>query len=408
MDVLAQSSLFVAILSFAVGSAVVSRNVKNKLFLSFALLGTLISGWALFFFLSSVYGYERLYRAHLALNIWLGPVALGFIRLLVKSQDRVSRGLGALSSVLAALLSIALLFHGERVGWVLQLIYFCPGVVFLQILQLVWIDWEVKRGTHVPHSAQAIALDQRTLIYLGGLLVLGTSVMDHVPWMGKLIPSFGNLALTAYLFFLGQAITQQKFLNLEAMLSRFLVLLALALTLTLVYSLLFAWIENRPALFFLNSFVVSFLLILLLEPIRRLMGFLTRSLLTQKHRKLEQLLKQAQRELATMTEPQRVFEAVLTTADRCLQPEGAALFVLRPDGTRFRRVHAIGRIDGSLREIVATHPLLEQCLRQEKRGKLPILFDQVLQDEITRAAGRMQRESSPGLSKGWRPWTATS
>lgn len=401
MDILAQSSLFVAILSFAVGSAVFARNVGNRLFQLFAALTALISGWAVSFFLSSVYGYGHLYRVHLAANVWLAPLALAFIRSLVKTQDRFSRALGRLALGLAIALSGALLFHLERVPWVLELIYFSPGVIVLQILRVVWIDRQVRRGgAQTPLLTAAVALDQRTLIYIGGLLVLCTSVMDHLPWLGQVVPSLGNLALTVYIFFLGQAITQQKFLNLEAMLSRFLVVLVMALTLTLVYSLLFTWIENRPALFFLNSFIVSFLLLMLLEPIRRLVRYLTLRLLTQKHLRLEQILRDAQRHLAEAADPNRLFDVILATASRCLEPESGALLVLRGDGTRYQQVHSIGAAGVRLPEIVVTHSLIEHCLGLQQKGKLPVLLDQILQDEIARSTSRKQREYFEGLMQG--------
>src|SRR6185295_2900013 len=133
--------------------------------------------------------------------------------------------------------------------------------------------------------------------YVGALVVLITSVMDHVSWMGPTLPAFGNLALVAYIFFLSQAITQQRLLNISALFSRFLVLLAVALTLTVVYSLLVAWIENSPGLFFLNSFIASFLILMLLEPLRDFVSYFTQRLLTQKHRKLQQSLRESVRKL---------------------------------------------------------------------------------------------------------------
>jgi signal transduction histidine kinase len=400
MDVLGQSSLLVAITSFAIGSAVLARNVRNKLFLMFAILTTVISGWALFFFLAKLYDSEFFYKIHLLMNIWMAPAGLAFIRSMVKMEDRLSRWILGAAIAGASLLSIALGFHYERIPVVLQIVYFFPGMVVLQILQLMWLDLRHQRQGHSP--------PRRNLIYFGGLFVLALSSLDHAPWMGPVMPSVGNLALTVYVFFLSQAVSRQRLLNFGALFSRFLVLLTIAFTLTIVYSIIFAYIEHNTAIFFLNSFIVSFLLLMLLEPIRTMVGYLTRRLLTQKYRRLEETLRQSQRHLVGITDPATFFQSVLNTVELTLQPEWCALYVLRPDGTRYRRVRMVGTVRerdeerASLREILVTHPMLDHCRRTHQKGDLPVLLDQFLQNEIDRSASRKQRDYLSGLIQGLR------
>lgn len=256
-----------------------------------------------------------------------------------------------------------------------------------------------------------VGLGRRTFIYLGALLVLATSVMDHIPWMGIVLPAFGNFGLTVYLFFLSQAITQQRLLNMNALFSRFLVLIVVALTLTAVYSLLVAWIENSPGLFFLNSFIASFLLLMLLDPLRSMVGYFTQRLLTQKHRKLQQTIREGHRKLIGTVDLGTLFQAVLAMAEQTLQPEWAALFVLRSDGTKFRRVRTLGRdpeglpLDGKsiqqpFREVLASHPLLQYCGNLAQKGKFPVLLDQLFENEQARSASRVQREHFAILIQG--------
>jgi two-component system, NtrC family, sensor histidine kinase HydH len=410
MEVLAQSSLLVSITSFAIGFSVLARNVRNKLFLMFSILTTLISSWALFFFLAKFWNSQDFYKAHLLMHIWLAPASLAFIRILVKMEDWLSRTLLSAVIVIAALLTGLLAFGYETRPVILQIIYFAPGVVVLQILQLIWLD---KKARPVRGPALAAA-DRRLLIYLGGLAVLSLSSLDHVPRLGHVLPSIGNVALTAYLFFLSQAVLQQRFLNFGAIFSRFLVLLAIALTLTLVYSLIFAFIEGKPALFFLNSFIVSFLLLMLLEPIRAMVGYLTQRLLTQKYKKLLVVLRESQRTLSGISDPNTLFQSILFTSERLLHPDWAALFLLQSDGTLFRRAQTVGKpltpfesghalsMGDGLSEILATHPLIEYCKRLRERNRLPILLDQVLQNEIDRSASRKQREYFASLLDGLR------
>ncbi len=409
MDTLGQSSLLVAVVSFALGFSVLARNVRNILFLSFALLTTLVSAWSLSFFLEKIWPGFGFYRLHLFFNVLLAPASLILIRVMVRIYDNVSRRLLAVSVLMAVSLSFALLMHFETVPWVRQFICFSPILVVFQTLQLMWIDFKLKRGLPRIPKIPTVGLGRRNLIYFGALIVLATSVMDHISWMGSALPSFGNLALAAYLFFLSQAITQQRLLNISALFSRSLVLLVVALTLTFVYSLLVAWIENSPGLFFLNSFIASFLILMLLDPLRSLVSYFTQRLLTQKHRRLQQTLRDAQRKLTGIVDLASLLQAILLTAEQTLEPEWVALFVLRSEGTKFRRARVVGKepeveispaSKSVFREILSNHPLLQYCEDLAKKGKFPVLLDQILENEIDRAAGRLLRDHYRGLLQG--------
>jgi signal transduction histidine kinase len=398
----------VAVTSFALGFSVLARNVKNKLFIAFAAICTAVSLWAFFFFFDRIWPEKTFYRWHLVMNVWLAPVGLAFIQVMVRVQDRVSRRLVELSVLAAMALTVALVFHFDSDPWVRQLVYFSPALIVVQTLHLMWIDRRLRRGIKRLPKLPTVGLGRRNLIYLGGLLVLGTSVMDHVPFMGRVIPAIGNILLTIYFFFISQAISQQRLLNFGALFSRFLVLMAVALTLTGVYSVLVAWIENSPGLFFLNSFIASFLILTLLDPLRRAVGYFTERLLTQKHRRLTHTLREAQRRLTGILDAGSLFQAVLLTVEQTLRPEWAALFVLKSDGTKFRRARITGVEPVSsaapdaapLREMLANHSLLQYCERLQRRGELPILLDQMLENEIDRSASRVQREFYAGLLQG--------
>ncbi len=405
MDILGQSALFVSLTSFALGFSVLSRNVKNTLFISFAILTTLICSWSLSFFLEKIWSGFGFYRLHLFFNVLLAPASLWFIQIFIRVSDRFSRRLLDFSTILAIFLSASLGLKLDSNPWILQMVYFSPALVIFQVLRLMWMDWFL-RSPKVP----TVGLERRHFIYLGALVVLLTSVMDHVPNIGKILPSAGNLTLAVYLFFLSQAITQQRLLNVSALFSRFLVLLVVALTLTLLYSLLVAWIENSPSLFFLNSFIASFLLLMLLEPLRSTVGYFTQRLLTKKHRHLQQALREAQRKLTGIVDFTALAHEILSSSEQIIRPEWAAFFVLRSDGTKFRRVRLVGKepepelIAGGERsvfkEVLSNHSLIQYCEELTKKGKFPVIFDQLLENEMDRSASRVQRAHYLALIEG--------
>ena len=410
MDILGQSALLVAVTSFALGFSVLARNVRNKLFLSFAAVTTLVWAWSFCFFLEKIWPNSGFYRLHLFFNVLLAPAVLAMVRTLIRIQDGFSNRMLELSIIQSVALLLALMFHLETENWVLQWIYFSPFPVLFQTLHLMWVDWELKRGKRRQPKIPTIGIGRKDLIYVGAVFVMLTCVMDHVPGIGKIIPSLGNFALTVYLFFLSQAITQQRLLNISALVSRFLVLLAVAFTLTGVYWLLVAWIQNSPGLFFLNSFIASFLILMLLEPLRDLVIYFTQRLLTQKHRKLQQFLREAQRRLTGTVEVGTLFQSILMTAEQTLQPEWGGLYVLRSDGTTFRRVRAMGKepvilVSGgataeACREVLSNDPLVQYCEDLATKGKFPILLDQILENEVDRSASRTQREHYTRIIEG--------
>ena len=109
MDILGQSALLVAVVSFALGFSIGARDVRNKLFLAFAGLSSLISLWAFAFFLERISGGGSFYRLHLLLNAWLGPAAILFVRVLVRIQNRFSRRTLEVGTLLAlALVTVTL------------------------------------------------------------------------------------------------------------------------------------------------------------------------------------------------------------------------------------------------------------------------------------------------------------
>ena len=420
MDILGQSALFVSLISFALGFSVLSRNVKNTLFISFTILTTLVSAWSLSFFLEKIWAGFGFYRLHLFFNVLLAPASLWFTQIFIRISDGFSRRLLELSTVLAIFLSTSLGLRFDTNPWILQLVFFSPALVIVQVLRLMWVDWILSspQGKKVRDLSKVptVGLERRHLIYLGALVVLLTSVMDHVGGIGKILPSAGNLLLAVYMFFLSQAITQQRLLNVSALFSRFLVLLVVALTLTLLYSLLVAWIENSPSLFFLNSFIASFLLLMLLDPLRSTVGYFTQRLLTQKHRHLQQTLREAQRKLTGIVDFGNLTLEILNSTEQIIRPEWAALFILRSDGTQFRRVRIVGQEPKSkisvgtertvFKEVLSNHALIHYCEELMEKGKFPVIFDQLLENEMDRSASRVQRAHYLALIEGLKAFGA--
>jgi len=113
-----------------------------------------------------------------------------------------------------------------------------------------------------------------------------------------------------------------------------------------------------------------------LEPLRALVGYFSKRLLTQKHRWLEQVLREAQLKLTGILDQGSLFQSILVTVEQ-LQPR--ALCCLRSRWHKYRRVRAVGHEPPvepgalpPLREMLANHGLLQHCERLQKKGELPV------------------------------------
>jgi hypothetical protein len=400
MDLLTQSAIFLALASLAIGLSTLAVNAKNTLFISFSILTILISFWSLFFFLDQVFPeYATFYRLHLMAHVVLVPAALSFMQVLAKHFTPIGKRLFWTSLVISCALFLSLVFKlEERFEWLKALVHLSPTLIALQTMDLlIQSTYGVGLDLNLTESSSG----RRDYIYKGALLVLCACVMDHLPFLGRTIPAFGNFALVGYLYFLSQSIRKQRLLNIGALFSRILVLLVLASILTCVYALLVIWIKDSLGLFMVNSFVASFLLLTLLEPLRGIVLSLTKRFLTQKQRELQSRLLAAQQKLTGIVDLLGITNAVHFFLEQTLEPQSGAIFILKSEGTRFRRIKELGKPAKTIpREILANHPLIEYCRQLHRKNLLPIILNQMIENERDRSATRMQRESFVRLLQG--------
>lgn len=384
MDALAQTALLVSLTSFSLGFATYARNVRNKLFLLFAIGCTVISAWALFYFISTVWPDGGWYGYHLSLNAWLAPIGLLFIQSMMRI-DRwfISRVLFYGSLALCLVMTVMVLFGLERHVAIKNIIYFTPSLIFVQILILMVFDRELN---------PVVGIRRRFLLYGATVVVLATCVMDHIPGLPLGIPIFGNFALTIFLFFVSQAITQQRLLNVGSLLSRLLVIVFVAILLAGVFSLVRSW-AHELALFFLNSFIVSFFLLTLLEPIRTVARFVIDRVITRRGVVFRKEIEATMAELSLVVNPKDSLTVFEKFATRVLKPEGVAFYIHSSDPKLLRRERAIGegeRLRRAPIEIPKHHPIFDALAHPGARAgrDSQVLLDQMLEDEIERMAGQ--------------------
>jgi two-component system sensor histidine kinase HydH len=384
MDALAQTALLVSLTSFSLGFATLARNVRNKLFILFAFGCTVISVWALFYFIASVWPENGWYGYHLSLNAWLAPAGLLFIQSMMRIERWfTSRFLLFLSLTCCIGMTIMVLFGLERHELIRNIIYFTPTLIMAQVLILMVFDRRLSPVVGIRH---------RYLLYGATVLVLMTSAMDHVHAYPVAVPIFGNFALTIYIFFLSRAITQQRLLNVRGLFARFLTLILVAVLLAGIFSLVRSWVHELK-LFFLNSFIASFFLLTILEPLRTFGHFLVDRVLTRRAVFLQKEIDAAVAELSLIVNPKDSLNIFEKFAVRVLKPNGIAFYIHSSDPKILRRERSIGEGRNLARapvEIPKHHPIFDALASPGAHAdrKSQVLLDQMIEDEVERMAGQ--------------------
>ncbi|MEN9722805.1 MAG: hypothetical protein RJB38_791 [Pseudomonadota bacterium] len=405
MNLLAQTALLVALTSWSMGLSVLARQLQNKLFVRFSVLCGVIFAWSLFFFLEQVFGGGRFYAWHLLSGIWLGPACLSFIRIWIGRlpsdwRGRWSQGAWWLAWASAWALTTVWVFAwlGQREGFGMgplvspsllrDLMYFAPAPVVLQLFLI-----PVIRGS-LPL--------RENVVFGGALLLLAIATMDHLPWLGHVVPSIGNLLLCIYLILLGQAVRQQKLLDLQLILTRFVLLMFLALVLTSLYLVLVSWVQKNPLLFFLNSFAVSFGIVILLNPIQRWVSVITERLLASRDREWRRRLEESRLEVRSARDLREWEQAVKGGIARALASVELQV-VLRGRDFSERPGVAVDEMQarrGSGRLSVLVRPLVDAEIERTSSPVLRDRLQQILQEFQRSGCSAILPIFDDGL-KGW-------
>jgi two-component system sensor histidine kinase HydH len=313
MNLLKQTSVILGLISLVIGGWALYRHWRSKITLLFSLFCFVISIWAF-----SFVAYEMLlgrlsYDIHLFCNIWLTPIAITLLhQILFKRPDRMSQFVQWLSIAGAVILGGMIAFSFDRTGWPTQVMLFYPSLILLEYLYGMAQDVMFR----VPMNTEYISPTKKLIIYVGLAISLAFCTFDHIPALGYTIPAIGNLLLTLYLAFASQVITPQKLLRLEALISRFLAVVILALIITGFFALLYPYISETFPLFLLNSFLISFAVLSLWNPLVTLFRYLGGQVFQSRSNKLETQVNEFKRVLSSLSDQNAIRELTVQTIER--------------------------------------------------------------------------------------------
>ncbi len=274
MNLLAQTALVLGLISLSLGGWTLVRDWRNKVSILFAALCFCIAVWALGFVSHVTLAGRLSYDIHLFCNVLLVPLALELAsRIFLRDRDRLGRPMFWLSVSGAAVLGFMIAFSLGTPGVFRTLVLFFPTLILIRYLQILGLDLWRSDSTR----AGSLSVSRRVLLHAGLALTLSLCTFDHVPALGFVLPSIGNLLAALYLFFLSQLLHPRKILGLEALVSRFFAILTVSLIITGFFALLYSYFSVSFPLFLLNSFLISFAVLALWSPLLLFFRHLARS-----------------------------------------------------------------------------------------------------------------------------------
>ena len=341
MDVQAVSALLAALLILAIGTSVLLRSRRDKMYTSFALFTFTVSAWHLCTFIDAATESPVMHWLSLWAAATVPPTAIRFFRAFLAQPSIGGPKRGPRITLAWTLLAYAGLVYSAIAQPIHESTYFLIpfGVyVFGGLYRCVWDMWMMYRAT-----TKRVERTRVGYLALGGFVATTLTLTDALPKFGVAWPAVGNVLGILYLYFLSQTLFRNRLIDLNELLGKMAVLGTLVVLLWAVYGFLLYWIGGgQKGLYLLNALVASFVILILFEPVRSwLENGINRWLLRQRT-ELRGKIDAVRRELPGVVDVPDMVQRITTALEESRRVTDAAVYLLDADGAGFDRVGAIG------------------------------------------------------------------
>ena len=373
--VVVQSSILTIILSTII-SFISFRSALNRRPKAFVWLGIFSAAyavWNLLFlsayaqrdleFASQTITYEIAQRANLILGILLPAIASQFLRVYFFERQRFSR-------ITLTAIALSILVYATDLERYDRIILLACGVfVFGSFLQLTFRLFRIYRTT------EDLKIKTRAYFIAVGLAVctlfslIGQIRVELNP-SGIPLPYVGNVLTAILLYFTYQVVLTPRLREVRELMLRGIRVVLLTVLLSIIFISLLAWVgENNPELFVFNTFIASFIILSVLEPLRRQLDvFFLKQFIVDRY-EFEELLKRLSkkvRDAKSLSELSGLLVSGVQESGRIYQ---SALFLWDQTTAQFRLVEP-GNLN-FVSTLNVDNPLISVLKRNE-----PVLLEQ--------------------------------
>jgi signal transduction histidine kinase len=215
---------------------------------------------------------------------------------------------------------------------------------------------------YVRYRATPSRVEKTRLLYLviGGVATVTASLLEAVPHG----PSFGNLFIIVYLYFLSQNLVRYRLLDLRELLGRMAVLGALVFILAAMYVVLTSWVAaGEGGLFIFNTLLASAAIVILIDPMRvRLDAYISRLMFQEKF-ELSRRIEMLRAELANVIDMRVLVPRVLAALEDSRRITHASIYLADPDGSGFELSGHVGPRPEARFDAIAHRAFFERLRR---------------------------------------------
>src|SRR4051812_5620121 len=338
MDARIQSALLAGIVSLALALAMLLRRNRTRLWTAFAFLNLSLFLYQLGDFLLGVLAYKAVwpYRVTLAAAGFIPAAMLEFLVAFQGDAGGRAVALRRLAVSASALMVAIALSPLAPLPWVRVT---AATVIFLLMTAAVSLLYARMRRA-------ASRTERQRLFYLwvGAALCVGLTFGELlIRIAGWPPPPFANVAMTIYLYFLSQTIQRHRLLDLNELLGKIVVLGCVGLVLALIFGVLVRWTGTASTgLFFFNTMVASFVILILFEPLKAKVEEKVLAFFFAERFELVQALAALRQRMAGIIDVRELGQVVLDGLYETRRVTHASIYLLADDGLGYRRLEYRG------------------------------------------------------------------
>jgi two-component system sensor histidine kinase HydH len=350
------SALVAAIVCLAIGGSVLLRDPRRGSHVLFATFAFNIALWSGLSFVAKRFDSPAFDWASLLVAVSLPATAQRFFQAFL-GDDAGPPPLSKLTVVGAGAFYAALLISKfvepvHRTIWFRAafLAYVFVGL-YLSVLYL-----------YARYRATPSRIEKTRLLYLvvGGIATVTSALLEIVPHG----PSFGNVFIIVYMYFLSQNLVRYRLLDLNELLGRMLVLGTLVFILALIYGILVRWVApEEQGLFFFNTLLASAAIVILIEPMRvRIEAAISRWMFQEKF-ELSRRIEMLRAEMANVIDMRVLVPRVLAALEDSRRITHASVYLADPDGSGFDLAGHVGPRPDARFDAIAHRAFFERLRR---------------------------------------------
>jgi two-component system, NtrC family, sensor histidine kinase HydH len=359
VDVQAVSALLAALLILAIGTSVLLRTRKDRMYTSFAAFTFTVSAWHLCTFIDAATSSPVMRWLSLWAAATIPPTAIRFFRIFLaqpsiggpKRGPRVTLAWTVAAYLFLIYSAIVIPIHDTTWFLVPFGIYVFGGLyrcVYDMYMQYRATTKRVER-TRVGYLA------------LGGFVATTLTLTDVLPRFGVAWPAVGNVLGILYLYFLSQTLFRNRLIDINELIGKMAVLGTLVVLLWAVYGFLLYWIGGgQKGLYLLNALVASFVILILFEPVRAWLENTINRWLLRQRTELRGRIEAVRRELPSIVDVTDMVPRIVTALEESRRMTDASVYLLDPDGAGFDRAGFLGQAPPERLDANAERALLDR------------------------------------------------